>query len=163
MRFGVNVFEPDFVKCPQARHAQAFVAILEPGDLLYVPGSYLHAAINLQPGLGVSRNFVGFSNFPTFRDHVTSIDWEHERLLANGALWNLIQILQDTGYSPQLDSLPATISMRESDAHAKQLVAQHIASSQEAQERVLSSLAHLLWPTGTPIAKFVSPWGYPSL
>lgn len=45
---GVDLFNPDYERFPLLRHVRTFDIILEPGDLLFVPGSSPHQVRNVE-------------------------------------------------------------------------------------------------------------------
>jgi hypothetical protein len=54
----IDVWDPDFEQCPEARKAHASFATLYPGDVLYVPSLWMHAIRNHDANVGITRNFV---------------------------------------------------------------------------------------------------------
>ena len=64
-RIGNDPFNPDFNKCPTARQVVALFANVKAGDVLFVPGSYHHAARNLENSVGVSQNFLTPYDYPS--------------------------------------------------------------------------------------------------
>jgi hypothetical protein len=62
---GKDPFNPDFKRCPTARQVVALFADVKAGDILFVPGSYHHAARNLEDGLGISQNFITAYDYPS--------------------------------------------------------------------------------------------------
>lgn len=55
---GIDPFQPNFERCPSAKDVTALFADVKAGDILFVPGSYHHAARNLEDSVGISQNFL---------------------------------------------------------------------------------------------------------
>ena len=49
-------------ECSLSKYATPFEAILEPGDLIFVPSGMPHAVMNLETSVAISGNFVDVSN-----------------------------------------------------------------------------------------------------
>jgi hypothetical protein len=62
---GKDPFNPDFKRCPSAKQVVALFADVKAGDVLFVPGSYHHAARNLEDGVGISQNFITAYDYPS--------------------------------------------------------------------------------------------------
>jgi hypothetical protein len=69
--YGVEPFDPDFRSCPTAQSATALFADVAAGDILYVPGSYHHAARNIQDSIGVLQNFLTVSDYSSVMESYT--------------------------------------------------------------------------------------------
>jgi hypothetical protein len=50
----VNVLDPDFETHPLARYARGWEAVIEPGDILYLPAYTWHAVENPEPAISVN-------------------------------------------------------------------------------------------------------------
>ena len=50
----VNVLDPDFEPHPLARYARGWEAVIEPGDILYLPAYTWHAVENPEPAISVN-------------------------------------------------------------------------------------------------------------
>ena len=57
---------PDFEQFPLMRSASVYTVLLQPGDTLFVPAGWWHAAECLTISIGISGNFVNESNFDDF-------------------------------------------------------------------------------------------------
>jgi hypothetical protein len=57
-QFTVDLMEPDFVAHPHLDGALVHEAILEPGDVLFIPEGWAHQALNLDWTLMISANYV---------------------------------------------------------------------------------------------------------
>jgi hypothetical protein len=145
-RYQIDSFAPDFGSCPQAHLATPYFYTLERGDVIYLPGNFIHAARNLEGGIGVSRNFVGINNFKTFRQHAESLEWVSDSTNRVGAYLELVDILEDSSYRVDLDAAPLMITMDHSRAIAQGLIKVHIEHNRAAMERLKSGLSVLLWP-----------------
>jgi hypothetical protein len=53
----VDFVNPDFTVHPWFRHASGLEAVLEPGDVLYVPSYYWHGVENLAPTISANQLF----------------------------------------------------------------------------------------------------------
>ena len=62
---GNDPFKPDFDRCPTAKRARLLFADVQAGDVLFVPGSYHHAARNLKDSVGISQNFLTIYDYPS--------------------------------------------------------------------------------------------------
>jgi hypothetical protein len=69
--YGVEAFNPNFRSCPTARSVTALFADVAAGDILYVPGSYHHAARNIQDSIAVSQNFLTVSDYASVMESHT--------------------------------------------------------------------------------------------
>lgn len=59
---GLDAFDPDFERFPDARNARRYEAELAPGETIFVPFGWIHQVRNLGPSLAVTENFVNESN-----------------------------------------------------------------------------------------------------
>eukprot|EP00040_Diaphanoeca_grandis_P013501 m.68239 g.68239 ORF g.68239 m.68239 type:complete len:857 (+) comp23935_c0_seq1:207-2777(+) len=64
----VDLFNPDYEKFPLLRHVRTFDVILEPGDLIFVPGGSPHQVRNLDETITLAGNYVDEGSFETMRE-----------------------------------------------------------------------------------------------
>jgi hypothetical protein len=60
---GVDPLQPDLARFPRYFEARPFECTLAPGDLLFLPASWLHYASGLSAGISVSKDSVDRFNF----------------------------------------------------------------------------------------------------
>jgi hypothetical protein len=58
MIFGIDLFDPDFQAHPRLDGMLIYEALLEAGDVLYVPEGWAHQALNLEWTLMSSTNYI---------------------------------------------------------------------------------------------------------
>lgn len=58
----VNLYAPDLEKHPLLAEARPVEAILEPGDVIFIPAGWAHQVISLSPSISVTVNYVSRSN-----------------------------------------------------------------------------------------------------
>ena len=68
----VNPFNPDFGRFPEFAYLPGYRVILEPGDIIYVPTGWWHAARNLTTCIAVTQNFLSYDNAAHVSDHLAS-------------------------------------------------------------------------------------------
>lgn len=61
--YGIDAFAPNFDLCPSARDAQVMFANVSASDILFVPGSFHHAAWNVDASIGISQNFLSLDDY----------------------------------------------------------------------------------------------------
>jgi len=66
--YGIEAFKPNFDRCPAARNAKAMFASIGPSDILFMPGSYHHAAWNVEDSIGVSQNFLSVNDYDSIME-----------------------------------------------------------------------------------------------
>jgi hypothetical protein len=59
----VNPEAPDCVRVPLLRQTTAFEAVLEPGEILFIPPAWWHCVRSLEKSLTLSHNFFNQTNF----------------------------------------------------------------------------------------------------
>lgn len=59
----VNLIAPDLEKHPKLAEARPYEGILEPGDVIFIPGGWPHDVVSLEASISLTANFVGPSNF----------------------------------------------------------------------------------------------------
>ena len=72
--YTVDLMDPDFVKHPHLDGMLVYEAILEPGDVLFIPEGWAHQALNLEWSLMISSNYVDQHNGPLFLEYS---EYEH--------------------------------------------------------------------------------------
>lgn len=72
----IDVFNPDFDNCPQAREASLFYTTLQPGDVLYVPPLWMHSIRNPDASVGITRNFISLNEISTAEDALSQANWD---------------------------------------------------------------------------------------
>mmetsp|Transcript_18566 Transcript_18566/g.28186 ORF Transcript_18566/g.28186 Transcript_18566/m.28186 type:complete len:492 (+) Transcript_18566:75-1550(+) len=55
--FQASIIEPDFVAHPKLDKAIVYETILEPGDILFVPGGWAHEVRNLEDAIMIGQNY----------------------------------------------------------------------------------------------------------
>jgi hypothetical protein len=108
---GQDPFKPDFNRCPSAKRVVSLFADVKAGDLLFVPGSYHHAACNLEDGVGISQNFITVYDYASVLEslfgYYASLKLQHQ--MQNGeeptglmmdlfALRDLFKLLPNGGF-----------------------------------------------------------------
>ncbi|MCW3464501.1 S8 family serine peptidase [Chitinophaga nivalis] len=63
---------PDFMHHMLAEDCKPLVCIQEPGQMMYIPGHYHHAVINLDLTISVTENFINEINYDYVRSHFRS-------------------------------------------------------------------------------------------
>jgi hypothetical protein len=66
--YKVDLMEPDFVAYPHLDGALVYEAILEPGDVLFIPEGWAHQALNLDWTLMISANYRDQHAFQSITD-----------------------------------------------------------------------------------------------
>eukprot|EP00163_Fabomonas_tropica_P005637 TRINITY_DN1524_c0_g1_i1.p1 TRINITY_DN1524_c0_g1~~TRINITY_DN1524_c0_g1_i1.p1 ORF type:complete len:667 (-),score=187.12 TRINITY_DN1524_c0_g1_i1:210-2210(-) len=61
--FAVNALKPNATEYPLLRHATMAEAILEPGELLFVPAGSPHQVENLEEIIAISGNYIDAANY----------------------------------------------------------------------------------------------------
>ncbi|MFO0807201.1 MAG: cupin-like domain-containing protein [Gemmataceae bacterium] len=83
-----DVEHPDLMRFPRFAEARPLTTILEPGDLLFVPGGWWHTTRMLSASISVSINTVNASNWRAFsRDICDEMRPFHGRRVALFAAW----------------------------------------------------------------------------
>jgi len=59
----VDLLSPDLNKHPLLAEAKPYEAILEPGDVIFIPAGWPHDVVSLDASISVTANFAGPSNF----------------------------------------------------------------------------------------------------
>jgi ribosomal protein L16 Arg81 hydroxylase len=73
--FTVDLMDPDYQQHPHLDNMLVYEAILEPGDVLFIPEGWGHQALNLEWNLMVTTNYVDQHN----RDvHLEWMAWSHD-------------------------------------------------------------------------------------
>jgi Cupin-like domain len=91
----VDLFHPDLERFPLIEKARPVEAVLEPGEVIFIPARWAHQVISLDPSISLTMNFVAPANFVSHvmaicRDlplWVKRIDTPAFRQ-ANGIRWN---------------------------------------------------------------------------
>jgi hypothetical protein len=65
MLFAANLFNPDFKAHPSMDGVLVYEALLEAGDVLYIPEGWGHQTLNLEWGLMVSSNYIDRHDMPS--------------------------------------------------------------------------------------------------
>lgn len=63
-KFEVDLMNVDFDKFPEMDGALVYEAVLDPGDVIFVPESWAHQVINLEDSIATSMNFVDYHSAP---------------------------------------------------------------------------------------------------
>ena len=63
-KFEVDLMNVDFDKFPEMGGALVYEAVLDPGDVIFVPESWAHQVINLEDSIATSMNFVDYHGAP---------------------------------------------------------------------------------------------------
>jgi hypothetical protein len=66
----VNPEQPDFERFPLFDCATAYECVIEPGETLLIPASWLHHVRGLEKSITLSRNFINESNFAKHMVHL---------------------------------------------------------------------------------------------
>lgn len=162
---GIDSFDPDFNRCPAAKNTTALFASFGAGDLLYVPGSFHHAARNMESSLGISQNFLSLEDYESFLEGHFGYYVETKRLVERRgkglkstdnpvpitilllSTWDLYRLLRETGYHmsakswdfPQGELLSPLPSVRE--AYMAQL--NHLKNIAKSDPGLVSRLAYM--------------------
>ena len=68
----VNAFNPDLNQFPQYAHAKSIEAVLEPGEVIYIPPRWWHQVNNLEDSISLNTNILNEYNaelaFQSFRN-----------------------------------------------------------------------------------------------
>ena len=72
-KFEVDLMNVDFDKFPDMNGALVFEAVLDPGDVIFVPESWAHQVINLEDSIATSMNFVDYHGAPA---HIRNLLFE---------------------------------------------------------------------------------------
>mmetsp|Transcript_35730 Transcript_35730/g.93401 ORF Transcript_35730/g.93401 Transcript_35730/m.93401 type:complete len:818 (+) Transcript_35730:154-2607(+) len=66
----VDLFNPDYERFPLLRHVRTFDVVLEPGDLLFVPGSSPHQVRNVEgsKSIALAGNYIDIGSLETARE-----------------------------------------------------------------------------------------------
>jgi len=59
--FSVDAMEPDFDRFPNLRGALVYEAVLDAGEVIFVPEGWAHQVINLKDSISTTMNFVDWS------------------------------------------------------------------------------------------------------
>ena len=109
---GEDPFKPDFDRCPSAKQATALFADVNAGDILYVPGSFHHAARNLEDSVGISQNFLTVQDYnsvvESFAGYVPKLERKKKDQLGQNkpakvtldflSMRDMYRLLAETGY-----------------------------------------------------------------
>jgi hypothetical protein len=63
-KFEADLMDVDFDKFPDMDGALVYEAILDPGDVIFVPESWAHQVLNLEDSIATSMNFVDYHGAP---------------------------------------------------------------------------------------------------
>lgn len=66
MLFTVDLMHPDFEQHPHLDGMLVYEALLEPGDVLFIPEGWGHQALNLEWSLMISSNYIDQHNAPLY-------------------------------------------------------------------------------------------------
>ena len=72
-KFEVDLMNVDFDKFPDMNGALVFEAILNPGDVIFVPEGWAHQVVNLEDSIATSMNFVDYHGAPA---HIRNLLFE---------------------------------------------------------------------------------------
>ena len=64
--YTVDLMDPDFEQHPRLDGALVYEAVLEPGDVLFIPEGWAHQALNMEWSLMISSNYVDQHNRPEY-------------------------------------------------------------------------------------------------
>ena len=90
--YTVDLMDPDFEQHPRLDGALVYEAVLEPGDVLFIPEGWAHQALNMEWSLMISSNYVDQHNRPEYLEWaqydmaVRSVPLLTEGLVARSAL-----------------------------------------------------------------------------
>eukprot|EP00562_Extubocellulus_spinifer_P019951 CAMPEP_0178599718 /NCGR_PEP_ID=MMETSP0697-20121206/33469_1 /TAXON_ID=265572 /ORGANISM="Extubocellulus spinifer, Strain CCMP396" /LENGTH=571 /DNA_ID=CAMNT_0020237659 /DNA_START=116 /DNA_END=1831 /DNA_ORIENTATION=+ len=68
-KFGADIINPDFEEFPDLDGALVYEAVLNPGDVIFVPEGWGHQIYNLEDSMATSMNFVDWHALPAFLRH----------------------------------------------------------------------------------------------
>jgi hypothetical protein len=159
---GEDPFKPDFERCPSAKEVPVWFADLKAGDLLYAPGSYHHAARNLEDSVGISQNFLTVHDYPSIMESIGGFVPKLERQMKQNsgqqptsitmdflAIRDMFRLLSETGYRSDWSKGKQWWNANELTAEAHERVMQHMEKVIETagpQERfkVATKLAYFI-------------------
>jgi hypothetical protein len=75
----VNITSPDLQCFPRFNEATPIEFVLHPGELLFVPGGWLHQVTSLDPSISLSGNYVDGSNIGAFLKDALAEKMENRR------------------------------------------------------------------------------------
>jgi len=86
--FTVDLMHPDYEKHPNMNNMIVYEAMLEPGDILFIPEGWGHQALNLEWTWMISSNYIDEHNLPNvlnfiYYDKVRSV-CRRARVLTHG-------------------------------------------------------------------------------
>jgi hypothetical protein len=158
-RYGIDVFQPDFDQCPNGlSKSNPLFASVGPGDILYVPGSTIHAARNMEDGIGISQNFHSMADYvslmesgPMGYDATQARINNHEK--GSGvqldpdffALRDMFLLLKETGYNSGIywSDGPLYLGADESRTIAYKCVLINLQSALEKEPNLATRVAFL--------------------
>ena len=68
--FPSDLFKPDNKKFPTVKHATVYEAILEPGEVIFIPSAAPHQVLNIGETVSIAMNFIDIAALDSFREYV---------------------------------------------------------------------------------------------
>ena len=68
--FPSDLFKPDDNKFPTVKHATVYEAILEPGEVIFIPSAAPHQVLNIGETVSIAMNFIDIAALDSFREYV---------------------------------------------------------------------------------------------
>lgn len=95
---GVDLFEPDYERFPLLRHVRVFDVVLQPGELLFVPGGSPHQVANVGDTISLAGNYVDLASLETCRAEV-----DHPDRRGASRYTELLQTILKDGFDAAMD------------------------------------------------------------
>jgi hypothetical protein len=159
---GEDPFKPDFERCPSAKDIPALFADLKAGDIFYAPGSYHHAARNLEDSVGISQNFLTVHDYASIMESLGGYVPKLERQTKQNsgqqptsitmdflALRDMFRLLSETDYRSDWSQGKQWWNANEMTVEAHERVMQHMekvieAASPHERLKVATRLAYFI-------------------
>jgi hypothetical protein len=157
-RYGIDIFQPDFDHCPNAlAKTNPLFASVGPGDILYVPGTTIHAARNMEDGIGIGQNFHTVADYVSLMESgPMGYDATQARIHNNEkgtgvqvdpdffALRDMFLLLKETDYNSDYWSEgPLYLGADESRTIAYERVLDHLQRALEKEPKLATRIAFL--------------------
>ena len=86
-QFEVDLMNVDFETFPEMDEALVYEAILDPGDVIFVPESWAHQVLNLEDSIATSMNFVDYHGAPA---HIRAMLHDKGKSFERSYLYNMM-------------------------------------------------------------------------
>lgn len=159
---GEDPFTPDFGRCLGAKTVPVLFADVKAGDILFVPGSYHHAARNLEASVGISQNFLTAYDYPSIMESLGGYVPKLKRQMKQQfggqptkitmeflALRDMFRLISETGYSVDWSRGKQWWNANELTTEAHERIMQHM-------EKVVRSTPSNPMKVATRLAYFIN-------